>query len=545
MRSSLCLSLISFLVVNIQSAENPDISIDENTSLLRDDHRESPESSNSEHHAISLKFSRKQNFVWERLLAACGWNSGKSTEKVLPIPILIRKGALSAIDKKVSSSQFQMTQDMNNSNNGRKTDISRPFQDENTIEINLNEFAHHGNRNSELLVEDLKILLVQFFNEYCYINGEIINKPHFAKRVLEYVELKSLVYACSRLEPNFNSWCRLLSNLALTLHNLSIHEVSKFVRSLIDEWGFLDSIITALKNTLKVDEKPFVRTLKLLAKLIVNLETMEDQTIRTNLAMLSIQLLRCLARFGTISLFEETNQTKMNRIMAQFWRIIAQCQLNLTAQEIEQYEMTLSKKYLMKWFINTLTHLDTSVSGLNLVTVENWELLAWFSIIFTPGALENPNDISTAKMRLKECFEHYLFSFEEVSFACISLNKLNKEPRCVTELPLLLKEAIEQVSKKLVVDNKVFIFLKSNELQQIRNKLNENELPVLLAALKSYLVLTGGDGIIMVYIENEPTSENSNTGNSPNRYFKGSAHYLKIFSTAAKTSNKNTNKINE
>ena len=433
---------------------------------------------NANHHLV-LKYFKETGCEGEYNGKGIKWVSNGRTW------IVIKKGALGYIDGKVDYLKNEKIQ--------RKQDIRDKFHCNDAgeligIEIDLYDLL---DSDTQPMVEELKLLLEFIFNENNYENGLITQKPYSYKKPLTIEELKIKINACAFLLPDFNSWGRFLKQIEPYFSKLIVENLVRTTYYLISNFVLRDAIKRAKEYPEKVDIKLFFETFVLFGEIFKTVKNQGYQTDSAKAVIFKTELLELLAKLGSRSSIQNIKSKKNTpnkvKVLELFFKSFSNMKIN--RNKVLEYKLALHHKHKIK----------------------NAEIQAYFAIIYQFSPSEFYDLYLDEFVYLPDYFEYYL----RTTLGCLYIStsegvvgQISKDN--VENISQVLKQSDSFLIRHFRLDKKVWIHFGLKTIQRIHNKIDKDYLPIFWRALRNYVVLLGGDGILMTF-EDKPSRDSTDT----------------------------------
>ena len=399
--------------------------------------------------------------------------------------IKIRKGTFFIIEGKASFWQREIER-KNNHSKGDSSGSAATKESSNdlTIEIDLDDLVKKIFVNDQMyyvseleeqkhireVIKELTVIFEFIINENNWKNEEIIKKPDYTTKILSYSVLRTIIEVFASSNPDKKSWCRLFSHLRNTLFNLSVDDFDVIVSTLIPRLAYLITFPKPVDNLQDINMTVFFNSFETFCELFGD----------NNILDYDIYL----------------------RIVDSFVFIYAMDCLKLPNDELVKVEDEDIKIAFLKLFVKSNPFFKTDLFKEQNIT--NEELRGYFYIIssFKPSEFY---DLDLEEFTyLEEYFEYYLSTF--LGFECVSAS--NSECGTISYMSIdkilkVLQDSGSFLVKHFVIDKKVWIHFGCNTMRIISEQPNKAFIYIFWRVLRNYVVLLGGDGILMTFEDGE------------------------------------------
>ena len=379
--------------------------------------------------------------------------------------------------------RFLRKQDEPFGNESKNSAVMLTLFNDGTVEIDLDNLIEVILKNKryrsisekhkrEVIEEVIKELIVVFefiINENNRTNGEIIEKPDYATKIVSHTALCIIMDIFGFLCSDNEVWKCVLGHFKNTIVNLSDVDFDTVVSILID--GFANLITTS--------------------ELVDDIKNINITKFSTNLSSF-IQL--C----GEINLLDYEMYL---RSVDKFVFVYARGCLKSPNNEVVKLKNV--KSALLKLFVKSNPFSKTDLFKEQNIT--NEELRGYFYIIssFTPSEFYDLVDLEEFTY-LEEYLDYYLSTF--LGFECVlaSTSECGTIPfRSKIEIFMTLQDSGSFLVKHFVVDKKVWIHFGCSTMKIINEQPNKAFIYIFWRVLRNYVVLLGGDGILMTFEDGE------------------------------------------
>ena len=318
------------------------------------------------------------------------------------------------------------------------------------VKVDLHELA---GSNKKLFIENLKNLLEFIFNDSNYKDGSMISKPNFSKKSVNAKNLIRTTKACLFLSPNFNSWCLFINYFQKYFVNLSNNNLKRVIHNLISNTTFSKATEQAKDLPESIDVKVFLNTF-ISFGIIFNKLKPEHSSVKVQRSFLL------------------DFKKRLEEIFKELFYIFSS---GAGEEERAQAKMLVCEEFL------TIMHQFTPLEFYNLYLEE---------YLYVFG-----------------CFDYYLRSalgFRHILTSEDAVGRITgKKAENIKEL---LKRSEGFLVKHFRKDKKVWIHFGLMTLRNIYKAINRESLPKFWSGLRNYVVVMGGDGILMTF-EEEPSGK--------------------------------------